>query len=485
MAESAILEMGRLPHRAHTAYHPRDLEFFAPLDARSSHGSVFAGVMDVCPICFDLGDVVVLLQCGHSFCEPCYVRSGSPLKCMTCRQETANGRAERHMLPAALRSMQTTFEAENQALSRLVPQRGEDEGDGGIRMGTATSAECTYVLLEVPAAPHEESAPLLTLLLDVSGSMGSMWPAFCELFGGVVERHVGAYVAVAVFSDAPRTVVEPCLVTEENAASLVASVKAVHVTGSTMLSSALAHADALATRLETLSAGTARVVCVTDGQASDETQVRAALRRMEHEVLFRGIGEGHNFDFCAENGATRYAHFPTVATLAEALGERVSVRSLTVECEEGASVFYDGRVEPCVGLFRCSLPSDAATLIGFKGPVRLDTLAVSGAAQRAKARPVLSLGVGRFLSQVHALKYITDLSFNIDDHDVTMHIGLLKRTRVFLRAQGPHTTGLVDLVDARLPGLVGRMRAGCEIGLTINAGAGAVSWTARHLSLQP
>ena len=115
--------MGRLPNRpsrAQTAC-ADDSDLFVPLDARSSHLGVFAGVMDVCPICFELGEVIVLTRCGHAFCEPCYVRGGSPLACMTCRQTNAPGSTERHMLPAALRTMQTAFEAENRALAALVP----------------------------------------------------------------------------------------------------------------------------------------------------------------------------------------------------------------------------------------------------------------------------------------------------------------------------------------------------------------------------
>lgn len=477
--------MGRIPSRARTACHD-DADLFVPLGARSSHLSVFAGVMDVCPICFDLGDVIVLTQCGHAFCEPCYLRSGSPLTCMTCRQTSTRSGMERHMLPVALRAMQAAFETENRALAALVPHPircvAHDAGaDLEVRVGVATDAAATtYTLLDVPAAAHATAAPI-ALLLDVSGSMDAMWPAFCEHFRGVVRRLMGTYVAVAVFSDQPRTVVEPCLVTESNAESIVASVEAVRASGSTMLASALAHADALAARLAV--DGTATVVCVTDGQASDEPQVGPTLGRMKHEVLFRGIGESHNFDFCAENGATRYVHFHTVPALAEALGERVSARSLAVECAEGSIVFRDGRVETHAGVFRCSL-SDAPSLIGIKGAVRLESLVIAGAAPRVVAAPLLSLDVGRFVSQVHALKYITDLGFNIDDHDVTMHIGMLKRTRHYLRGQGPHTADLVDLIDARVPGLVERL-SGRERGCTINAAARAVSCTALRLNSQP
>jgi hypothetical protein len=480
--------MGRLtkqPGRAQTACYD-DSDLFVPLGARSSRTSVFAGVMDVCPICYDLGDVIVLTQCGHAFCEPCYLQCGSPLACMTCRQTTAPGGMERHMLPSALRAMQTAFEAENRTLAALVPHqlRVTHNADSAfqVRVGVATDAGgATYTLLEVPAAAHATATPI-TLLLDASGSMDTMWPTFCSHFRGVVRCLMGTHLAVAVFSDLPRTVVEPCVVTESNAESIVESVEAVRATGSTMLASALDHADALATRLAPF--GTATVVCVTDGQASDEPQVGPALRRMKHEVLFRGIGESHNFDFCAENGATRYVHFPTVPALMDALGERVSARSLAVECAEGSSVFRDGRVETHAGgVFRCSL-SDAPSLIGVKGAVRLESLVIAGAAPSVVAAPLLSLDVGRFVSQVHALKYITDLGFNIDDHDVTMHIGMLRRTRHYLRGKGPHTAALVDLIDARVPGLVERVRSGCERGCTINAVARAVSCTALKLNSQ-
>ena len=482
--------MGRLAHRpgrAQTACYADDTDLFVPLGARSSRIAVFAGVMDVCPICFELGDVIVLTQCGHAFCEPCYVRGGSPLVCMTCRQTTPPGGMERHMLPAALRAMQTAFEAENRALAALVPHpvrvTHDAESDLAVRVGAATDADATtYTLLDVPAAAHPTATPVL-LLLDVSGSMDAMWPAFCEHFRGVVRCLMGTYVAVAVFSDRPSTVVEPCLVTEGNAGSIVASVEAVRASGSTMLASALAHADALAARLALVGAATATVVCVTDGQASDEPQVGPTLRRMRHEVLFRGIGESHNFDFCAENGATRYVHFPTVPALAEALCERVSTRSLAVECAGGSSVFRDGRVETHEGgLVRLSL-SDAPSLIGLKGAVRLESLVVAGAAPNVVAAPLLSIDVGRFVSQVHALKYITDLSFTIDDSDVAMHIAMLRRTRHYLRGRGPHTSGLVDLIDARVPGLVERL-SGCERACTINAAARAVSCTALQLNSQ-
>jgi hypothetical protein len=479
--------MGRLPNRpgrAQTACYD-DADLFVPLGARSAHLNVFAGVMDVCPICLDLGDVVVLTQCGHAFCEPCYLRSGSPLTCMTCRQTNPRSGMERHMLPVALRAMQAAFERENRALAGLVPHPAScvthDAGAGlEVRVGVASdAAAATYTLLEVPAAAHATATPV-ALLLDVSGSMDAMWPAFCEHFRGVVRCLLGTHLAVAVFSDQPRTVVEPCLVTEGNAESIVASVEAVRAGGSTMLASALAHADALAARLPS----SATVVCVTDGQASDEPQVGPTLGRMQHEVLFRGIGESHNFDFCAENGATRYVHFSTVPALAAALGERVSARSLAVECADGSSVFRDGRVETHAGgVFRCSL-SDAPSLVGIKGTVRLESLVIAGSAPRVVAAPLLSLDVGRFVSQVHALKYITDLGFNIDDHDVTMHIGMLRRTRHYLRGEGAHTAGLVDLIDARVPGLVERQRGGCERACTINAVARAVSCTALKLNSQ-
>jgi hypothetical protein len=409
-----------------------------------------------------------------------------------CRVRTEPNELVTFLLPDALRDTQRAFESQFKALSRLGPgthtaTAGDTSGKECINVGLAGDA----AILDLTATGPEATAgaTISVFVLDISGSMATddmlndITTGFDRILGGMI----GCHFAAVAFSSTPRTIVHPVLITPTNIGDVAAAISRLRPDGFTYLGDALEHAEAVAVELEALAASTgtagfARLVVVTDGEASDPERASAVHARListGRETKFEGIGCVHDFDQCPGSSPTDYTHHESTEALINSLSTPDRVRSLSVHGDHGSSAFVNGRVVPFEGVFRCAIPAGAFKM-GLRGPVHLDTLEIDGARVCTRACARLSMDVGCFLQQTHALDYLTGLSFRIANCDVHAHAGMLKRTRRALVAAGPSNNAVVSLIDMRIEGFVQRIQGNDRSDATQMARA--VSCTTRTLS---
>jgi hypothetical protein len=477
------------PHRASTQVHPDDSTYFAGLASRYGK-RVFINDMSDCPVCLQPSWSVVMFACGHGVCNTCHLGLVDPGLCVICRMRSDPGELVTFLLPDALRDTQCAFEAQFKALNRLgsgthTATSGDTTGKECIDVGLAGDA----VLLNVTGREATAGSTISVFVLDVSGSMGTggMLNDITSGFDRILCGMIGCHFAAVSFSCQPRTVVRPLLITPANIGDVVAAISGLRPDGLTNLGDALEHAEAVAVELETLAASTgavgfARLVVVTDGQASDTDRAREVHARLigaGRETKFEGIGCVHDFDHCPGSSPTDYTHHESVEALVNSLSTPERVRSLSVHGDPGSSAFVSGRVVPFEGVFRFAIPAGAFKM-GLRGPVHLDTLEIDGARVFTRACARLSMDVGCFLQQTLALDYLTSLSFRIANCDVHAHAGMLKRTRRALLAAGPSNNSVVSLIDMRIAGFVQRIQGDDRSDATLIARA--VSCTTRTLS---
>jgi hypothetical protein len=160
------------------------------------------GCFETCAVCLEeMTDTVALFRCGHGICGSCDVRcsildaeNGGPRVCVVCKRQTSRDEVVTYPLTGSLRRRHAEFERDLHAL----------------RDGTAGAVR----VFDFAPDTGNRGRDACVLALDVSGSMASDdgWYAFVKAVPDLIKHMVGSYLAVVVFSDVVRVIVEPCLV---------------------------------------------------------------------------------------------------------------------------------------------------------------------------------------------------------------------------------------------------------------------------------
>ncbi len=163
------------------------------------------GCFETCAVCLEeMTDTVALFLCGHGICGSCDVRCSildaenggpnAPRVCVVCKRQTSREEVVTYPLTGSLRRRHAEFERDLHAL----------------RDGTAGVVR----VFDFAPDTGTRGRDACVLALDVSGSMASDdgWYAFVKAVPGLIKHMVGSYLAVVVFSDVVRVIVEPCLV---------------------------------------------------------------------------------------------------------------------------------------------------------------------------------------------------------------------------------------------------------------------------------
>jgi hypothetical protein len=434
------------------------LDPFFPRDADGAP-RLFFGESDDCPVCTDQMLAFAVFQCGHATCVACHERRGAAARCVYGCAEGAL--AETYPSSAALEARHAAFARELARLAALTPgPAGPAARPAPVPYGAGGDA----VVLDVPHFPGGEAATVY--VVDHSSSMATAWATMLRegFFDDLALSLVGTHCAVVAFSTEARTVVEPCLVTREGAAAVAAAIGAARPHGSTALHLALRLARREAARLEALAPGAcARIVVLTDGEATDLEAAKAAVGEVAEALLVCGFGAEFNFEMCAEMlgraacggaGSTLYEHAPTVPELLELLRRRVRVRRMRVRAD--GPMYFNGRV---------SLPVDGWHAWHVAEPLRvaferasLESLTLDGAPVAVERRAELGFAARDVCVANFALGYIAELSFCVPEHDVVTHAQALRAARSALAAVGPSTRPLLVTIDARLEAFRARLR---------------------------
>lgn len=471
------------------------------------------GCFETCAVCLDeIVDAVTVAPCGHGTCEACDARLGlghDVRTCVLCKQTAPADEYETYDLPAGMRARHMAFESDLAQLGTLLPERtgaaaGAPQSAQRATYGVASNGATGATLVHI-AGSHEANADVqdgVVFVLDASGSMATAdaWDALVHSFDRVLRAMVGKYVALLVFNDTTRVLVPARVLREDHVEAVVRELREVHATGSTALDDALARADEVAAEMSAaLGSCVARIVLVTDGDASNKTAARRAMAEMKAPVFAFGFGTGYSYDvfadLCADvkgrgDSSTVFEHASTIERLIDGMNDQRSMgRFRLVLSEECASsvcghctVFFNGETRSAAdlssGVFEGTFVRSIGTRIALVGgqsqsqsQVRfIESLYVNGAAAILEPSAVLCTEVKLFVLATRATEYVMQLSVRTPEHDVHTHTGLLGRTRAALIEIGPSMSGVIGVIDERLAS----MHHGCDSNKLARAASCAV-----------
>lgn len=468
------------------------------------------GCFDTCAVCLDeIVDAVTISPCGHGTCEACDARLGLGLghdmrTCVLCKQTAPADEYETYDLPAGIRARHLAFESDLAQLGTLLPERtgaaaapqSAERATYGVASNGATGATLVHI-----AGSREANADVqdgVVFVLDASGSMATAdaWDALVNSFDRVLRAMVGKYIALLVFNDTTRVLVPARVLRAEHVEAIVRELGEVQATGSTALDDALERADEVASEMSAaLGLCVARIVLVTDGDASNKTAARSAMAEMKAPVFAFGFGPGYSYDvfadLCADvkgrgDSSTVFEHASTIERLIDGMNEPRSMGRfrlvLSDECGN-CTVFFNGETRSVAdlssGVFEGTFVRSIGTRIALVGALVggrsqshrfIESLYVNGAAAILEPSAVLCTDVKRFVLATRATEYVMQLSVRTPEHDVHTHAGLLGRTRAALIEIGPSMSGVIGVIDERLAS----MHHGCDSNKLARAASCAV-----------
>ena len=478
------------------------------------------GCFETCAVCLEeIVDAVTIAPCGHGNCEACDARLGLGLghdmrTCVLCKQTAPADEYETYDLPAGMRARHMAFESDLAQLGTLLPERaGAAAGAAAAPQsaeratyGVASNGATLSATLVHIEGSHEANADVqdgVVFVLDASGSMATAdaWDALVNSFDRVLRAMVGKYIALLVFNDTTRVLVPARVLRAEHVEAIVRELREVQATGSTALDDALERADEVASEMSAaLGSCVARIVLVTDGDASNKTAARRAMAEMKAPVFAFGFGSGYSYDVFAElcadvkgrgDSSTVFEHASTIERLIDGMNEPRSMGRfrlvLSDECASSVcghcTVFFNGETRSVADLsswvFEGTFVRSIGTRIALVGALVggqsqshrfIESLYVNGAAAILEPSAVLCTEVKRFVLATRATEYVMQLSVRTPEHDVHTHAGLLGRTRAALIEIGPSMSGVIGVIDERLAS----MHHGCDSNKLARAASCAV-----------
>jgi hypothetical protein len=438
------------------------------------------GCFETCAVCLEeMTETVALFLCGHGICGSCDVRcsmldaergTDAPRVCVVCKQQTPRDEVVAYPLTGSLRRRHAEFERDLHAL----------------RDGTAGAVR----VFDFAPDTGNTRRDACVLALDVSGSMASDdgWYAFVKEAPGLIEHMVGSYLAVVVFSDVARVIVEPCLVCDgatdptgleaprvptQSFGEIASVIEEVRAAGGTRIDLALRKAAEVVEQMRALVALVAgtesvgavgavvaspevRVCIVTDGDTLYPAAASAEMAALMRTTLVTAVGFGSHYnydlfyDLCSEvegrgDSSTLFEHAADVGKLVSLLEEPGAVRSVRVPCA-GSRVFFNGQTSQPGDFFEAKFNAShgaRVVVVGANG---------SNGANGANG----DAGAVEFAMATLATEYVMSLSVRIPAHDVHTHTGLLGRTRAALLDVGIFSFGMntvIGLIDKNVASL--------------------------------